>query len=192
MRDGVYTFRAHGQIYHFVDQLKHRDAPKYLQLYFYDTEAELDRRMFRTPDLDRSTVQMLMGVLIDVNPYAQTFKMLGGVENLDNYRITLNASVDLDQRTYNRPTTSQVGAIWVEGNEEYSSYKRSIKIYDVNNQPRLVQCYYGCYDPLAYPLLFPNGEVGWHNKIARVGESIDEILAEDLNEDEDDEGTLFY
>ncbi|KAK9688716.1 hypothetical protein RND81_09G006000 [Saponaria officinalis] len=28
--------------------------------------------------------------------------------------------------------------------------------------------YYGCYDPLQYPLLFPRGESGWHQGISRV------------------------
>jgi hypothetical protein len=190
MRDGVYTFRAHGQIYHFLDQLVHENEPKYLQLYFYDTDAELDRRMERTSDLDRRIVQVLMDIL-SANPYAQTFRMLRDVPTLDNYRITLNASVDLDQRTYNRPTASQVGAVWVEGNGDQTSYKRSIRVYDKNNCARRVHCYHGCYDPLAYPLLFPNGDVGWHNRIPRAGESLDSISDEDLNqfEFEEDEGT---
>ena len=25
--------------------------------------------------------------------------------------------------------------------------------------------YYGCYDPLQYPQLFPKGDVGWHQNI---------------------------
>lgn len=28
--------------------------------------------------------------------------------------------------------------------------------------------YFGCYDPLQYPLLFPNGESGWHQGTERV------------------------
>lgn len=31
-----------------------------------------------------------------------------------------------------------------------------------------MQYYFGCYDPLQYPLLFPYGETGWHQGIQRV------------------------
>ena len=30
-----------------------------------------------------------------------------------------------------------------------------------------VQYYYGCFDPLQYPLLFPLGESGWHQGIEK-------------------------
>ena len=192
MRDGVYTFRAHGQIYHFLDQLVPQNEPKYLQLYFYDTDAELDQRMDRTPNLDRSTVQILMGVLSN-NPYAQTFRMLRDIPTLDNYRITLNASVrDLDQRIYNKPTVSQVGAVWVEGNGDQTSYKRSIIVYDKNNCPTRVQCYHGCYDPLGYPLLHPNGEPGWHKEIPMVGQSMTTTSTTETTQFEEDGGTLCF
>jgi len=32
----------------------------------------------------------------------------------------------------------------------------------------LVNYYYGCYDPLQYPLLFPHGQNGWHCGIKKV------------------------
>jgi hypothetical protein len=120
MKHGVYTFRAHGQIYHFLDQLVSQNGPKYLQLYFYDTDAELEKWMDTTPNLDRRTVEILMGVLSN-NPYAQTFRMLRDIFTLDNYQITLNASVDLDQITYNKPTASQVGAVLLYGWRECRS-----------------------------------------------------------------------
>ena len=42
---GVYTFRASGGIYHRIDQLVPRNGqPKYLRLYFYDSEVELSHR----------------------------------------------------------------------------------------------------------------------------------------------------
>ena len=35
--------------------------------------------------------------------------------------------------------------------------------------------FFGCCDPLAYPLFFPNGKVGWHPKIPRAGVFMDFI-----------------
>ncbi|KAL7258628.1 hypothetical protein ACSBR1_004697 [Camellia fascicularis] len=41
-KNGMYTFRAKGQIYHYINSLQPPNTrPKYLQLYFYETENEL-------------------------------------------------------------------------------------------------------------------------------------------------------
>lgn len=107
MTSGVYTFRAHGAVYHKIDQLVPRDGqPRYLQLYFYDSESELSHRL-QWPNLDRNVIEILTRVL-SMNPYVRTFRSLGELGPLENYRVTLNASVELDQRVYNRPTTSEV------------------------------------------------------------------------------------
>ncbi|KAJ1684991.1 hypothetical protein LUZ63_016381 [Rhynchospora breviuscula] len=136
-------------------------------------------------------VKTLMEVFLH-NPYAQNFKRLGEMQSLDNVGITLNASVELDQRRYNKPTASQVGAIWVEGNEENATYKRSIKIYDKNDSSIRIQCYWGIYDPLSYPLFFPNGEVGWHDKILRknMTSAEDDAHAEDDTHAEEGEDSI--
>ncbi|KAK9073844.1 hypothetical protein SSX86_006438 [Deinandra increscens subsp. villosa] len=151
MRDGVYTFRAHKGIYHQIPPLVSSDGvARYLQLYFYDPDTELDLRL-QWPNLDRNITQIIRRVL-STNPYVHTFRSLAELGPLDNYRVTLNASVELDQRVYNRPTTSEP--------------------------------YFGCYDPLSYPLFFPNGEEGWHPNIPRQGES---MTRTDNNEDNIDE-----
>ncbi|KAJ9556655.1 hypothetical protein OSB04_011269 [Centaurea solstitialis] len=184
MTSGVYTFRAHGAIYHRIDQLVPRDGqPRYLQLYFFDAESEVSHRV-QWPNLDRNVTELLARVL-SVNPYVRTFRSLAELGPLDNYRVTLNASVELDQRVYNRPTTSEVAGIWVEGNDNITAYKRSIVVYGRSDYSKKIEHYYGCYDPLAYPLFFPNGESGWHARIPRHGVCIDEIINEDENFDED-------
>jgi hypothetical protein len=83
----------------------------------------------------------------------------------------------------------QVAGIWVEGNDNITAYKRSIVVYGRSDYSKKIEHYYGCYDPLAYPLFFPNGESGWHARIPRHGVCIDEIVNEDENFDQDLEGT---
>ncbi|PWA77087.1 hypothetical protein CTI12_AA229780 [Artemisia annua] len=184
MSSGVYTFRASGGIYHRIDQLVPRDGnPRYLQLYFYDSESELNHRL-KWDNLDRNVVEILTRVLA-TNPYVRTFRSLGQLGPLDKYRVTLNASVELDQRVYNRPTTSEVAGIWVEGNDNITAYKRSIVVYGRSQCSENIQPSYACYDPMSYVLFFPNGEPGWHPKIPRDGVSIDEITNEDENMDHD-------
>ena len=41
----------------------------------------------------------------------------------------------------------------------------------------MVKYNFGCYDPLQYSLLFPNGEVGWHQHIKKT-------ILNDTNENE--------
>ena len=104
---GVYTFHTHGGIYHRIDLLVPRNGrPRYLQLYFYDAESEFSHRL-KWSNLDRSIIQILTRVL-STNPYFRTFRSLAALGTLDNYRVTLNASMELDQRVYNRPTISEV------------------------------------------------------------------------------------
>ncbi|GJS82318.1 hypothetical protein Tco_0748859 [Tanacetum coccineum] len=153
---GVYNFCVQGGIYHRIDQLVPRDGePRYLQLYFYDAESEFEYRL-KWLNLDREIIRILSRVLAP-NPYVQTFRSLGNLGPLDKYRVELTASVKVDQRLYNRPTTSEVASIWVEGNENITTYKRSIVVYGRSEYPTHIQPYFACYDPLSYPLFFPNG-----------------------------------
>ncbi|XP_076913979.1 uncharacterized protein LOC143572814 [Bidens hawaiensis] len=188
MKDGVYTFRAHKGIYHKVDQLVPRDGtPRYLQLCFYDPDIELNLRL-QWPNLDRDITKILTRVL-STNPYVKTFRRLAELGPLDNYSITLNASVELDQRVFNRPTTSEVAGIWVEGNDNITAYKRSIVLYGISEYSQNIQSYFGCYDPLSYPLFFPNGESYWHPNLPRQGVLISEVHNDNDNIDEETENT---
>lgn len=84
----------------------------------------------------------------------------------------------------------QVAGIWVEGNDNISTYERSIVVYGRSDYPTQIQPYEGCYDPLSYPLLFPNGEPGWHAKIARAGVSINEVVVAEEDIDAHEEGII--
>nr|KAJ0223153.1 hypothetical protein LSAT_V11C200065140 [Lactuca sativa] len=188
MNSGVYTFCAHGTLYHNIDQLISRDGKsRYLQLYFYDGEADISQRS-SWKNVDRRIIQKLTRILAS-NPYVRTFKQLSDLGPLDNYRVTLNASVELDQRVYNKPTTSEVAGIWVEGNDNITAYKRSIIVYGRSNYSTEIQPHFGFYDPLSYPLFFPNGESGWHPKIPRYGVAMDEIISDNEDNDEGSEGS---
>ncbi|KAD5508266.1 hypothetical protein E3N88_15969 [Mikania micrantha] len=97
MRDDVYMFHAHTDIFLKIDQLVPRDVkPKYLQLYFYDPNAELDHKL-QWPNFDGSITEMLARVLY-TNRCVKTFQCLGKLGPLENYLVTFNASVELDKR----------------------------------------------------------------------------------------------
>ncbi|KAG5578001.1 hypothetical protein H5410_058135 [Solanum commersonii] len=89
------------------------------------------------------------------------------VPDLSNFYIALKSDAGLDQRVYNLPTTSEVAAIWVEKEFNEIGSSPHIRIYTRSNQSQILNYYYGCYDPLQYPLLFPYGQSGWHCAIKK-------------------------
>jgi hypothetical protein len=153
-----------------------------LQLYIYDTDENLFHRVKRSPNLRLDLIRKILAIL-EHNPYAQVFKSLGAVPNLDEYRISLNTDIKLDQRRYNAPTTSQVAAIWVEGSDPQKTFDRSVIMYGKGERerPLYIRAYYGCYDPLSYPLFFPRGEIGWNRLMPYIG------AADDTNQDSVDD-----
>ncbi|XP_027166434.1 uncharacterized protein LOC113766438 [Coffea eugenioides] len=165
--NGIYTFKVQGQTYHFIkDLIPHGGSGLYLQLYFHDTDHELENRMAVSERLTETIVMKIMEVMKS-NPYACFLRSLRNVPNLDSYQIVLKSHSQNDQRVFNHPTASQVAALWTETESSGASYGRHIQIYTKEGRDHLVQYYYGCYDPLQYPLLFALGETGWHSGIRR-------------------------
>ena len=159
---GVYTFCAHGALYYKMDNLvPGGQGPRHLQLYIYDTDETMEHRVKRSPDLDINLIRKILEILKH-NPYVQIFKRCGSALNLEEYRISLNTDIKLDQRRYNAPTSSQVAALWVEGSDPENTFDRQVVVHGKGDRPIFIKAYYGCYDPLAYPLFFPGGETGWN------------------------------
>nr|GEZ62766.1 hypothetical protein [Tanacetum cinerariifolium] len=50
----------------------------------------------------------------------------------------------------------KVAGIWMEDNDNITTYKRSIIVYGRSEYPTHLQPYFACYDPLSYLLFFPN------------------------------------
>lgn len=65
------------------------------------------------------------------------------------------------------PIVSQVAAIWNENEDDDELAEREIIVRNHDGHNHIIQYYYGCYDPLRYPLLFPRGEPGWHRGIKK-------------------------
>ncbi|XP_074298792.1 uncharacterized protein LOC141629731 [Silene latifolia] len=196
---GIYTFRVQGQFYHFInDVLPTQEEPRYMQLYFFDNDVELWHRLRSCPDLTQIVVSTLMRIM-NVNPYAVFFRSLREVGIHEESRIVIRADPTHDQRTHNAPTASQVAAIWVEDEGSSEPQRHDIVVYAWSGVSHRVRHYYGCYDPLQYPLLFPYGDTGWHRCIYKYNSShrrrevcptfpINEVLvqtAEDLIEAKD-------
>lgn len=97
--------------------------------------------------------------------------MLKDVDVQGHNNILIRTSPTVDQRTYNAPTASQVAAIWIEGDASTGSSSVNIVVHGISGESHRVLHYYGCFDPLQYPILFPFGECGWHQGIGNQNES---------------------
>ncbi|XP_049382812.1 uncharacterized protein LOC125847172 [Solanum stenotomum] len=165
----VYNFKAQGQIYHDLPSLIPKDEkPRYFQLYFYDTDHEMVNRMSILEDAKLS--EELMGKIrkiMNQNPYAQFFMQLKHHSSFQNLEIRIAANASLDQRVYNKPSVDQVATIWVDGNNLNIPFKREIIVHEHSGNKHRVKHYYGCYDPLQYPLILPRGKGGWHQGVVK-------------------------
>jgi hypothetical protein len=177
---GVYTFRAHGQIYHNVLSFGKEDdtEPRHLELYFYDDDPSLDHRYCRCREecfrKDKEVIDVLVGILRG-NPYSEHLRSMGHVEKVEDYHIVLNLDQQLDQRIYNVPSTSEVAAVWIDGSECYGQFQHSVLLQGKNRSIHRIWSYHACYGALSYPLFLPRGELGWHNCISKVGVTMQQV-----------------
>ncbi|KAK4486652.1 hypothetical protein RD792_006710, partial [Penstemon davidsonii] len=104
--------------------------PWYFQLYFVDSEEEVESRMkiLENASLSENTVKKLIKIL-EVNPYARVFRQLRDYPSMDDVQVRIKKDVILDQRVYNSPTADQVAAVWVEGNNANIPFNRDIVVY---------------------------------------------------------------
>ncbi|KAK4387582.1 hypothetical protein Sango_2364800 [Sesamum angolense] len=155
-RQGVYTFRAQGMVYHDLPGLlPDEKGPNPFQLYFIETENEVENRMriLENSSICEATVQKLLRVL-EGNPYAKIFRRLKDYPSVKDIQLHISKDVKLDQRVYNSPTADQVAAIWVEGNDGDIPFERDIIVYSHSGHRHRIKHYYGCNDPRQYPILF--------------------------------------
>lgn len=172
---GIYTLRIQGQVYHYINELEpssnnldpSSNKLSHLQLYFYDSDHEVENRLRFSEKLRASIVKKLIHIL-EPNPYAIFFRSLSNINELDTHRIIIRCDSGLDQRVYNLPSVSQVAAIWIDNDGSTEHTERVITVHRTSGQSERIHYNFGCYDALQYPLLFPLGETGWHYGIKRV------------------------
>ena len=129
-------------------------------------QAEI-RASFHHGLLDKTTVLQLQHMLRLHNPYITVFMTA-------RERLVLNENISLclktidvrhcDHRRYNRPTASEV-AIIMPGTGEEQVDRRDIILQARSGRFKRISELHSAYCALRYPLLFPNGQQGWHPNI---------------------------
>ncbi|KAL5648095.1 hypothetical protein ACJX0J_042450, partial [Zea mays] len=159
MNCGIYTFRAHGMMYHNVS-LEHR--------YRKCRQDQLEK--------DKAVTKQLVEILKG-NPYSEHLRSMGHVDNIEDYHIALNLDQTLNQNLYNAPITWEVAAVWIERSERRGQFSNSVMLHGKDRSSHGICSYHGCYDALSYPMFFPKGELGWHANIPKSNVSMDEVDA---------------
>ncbi|XP_074313505.1 uncharacterized protein LOC141648681 [Silene latifolia] len=110
--------------------------------------------------------------ITETNPYARFFRSLRELPVNKETQILLNKNTTLDQRVYNAPTSDEVAVIWTDNSSSSESSTPYITVTAKDNRAHRIMHYYGCYDPLQYPLLFPSGECGWVQGLRKTSPSV--------------------
>ncbi len=75
---GPYSFHIQGELYHKIKSLCSTEGqrPQFAQLYIHDMENECQNRHAIMPSLDPTTLDWLLTMMYNINPYVEVFKMV--------------------------------------------------------------------------------------------------------------------
>jgi hypothetical protein len=116
---GLYSFRIQGELYHKIGSLcpAKGQRPQFAQLYIHDTKCEHQNRHTVMPSLDPTTLDRLLTMMYNINPYVEVFKMARDMMATEgvpvDLKLRLIASQTKDARQYKVPTADEVIALMV-------------------------------------------------------------------------------
>ncbi|XP_019431360.1 PREDICTED: uncharacterized protein LOC109338549, partial [Lupinus angustifolius] len=168
---GPPTFRIQGQACHHIGSLLPmlRNAPKFAQLYIYDTENEIQNRiagLSNEGQLDAQIVCNLSVMLDEHNTHVKSFRMAKEryqFSRISDLKLKLISDRVSDGRIYNLPSVSEVAALIV-GDVDNPS-KRDIVLEKQSGQLKRINELHTSYLAYQYPLLFPYGEDGYRHDV---------------------------
>lgn len=174
---GPYIYRLNGQNHHVFGSLipDDGDTPKFCQLYIYDTGNEVNNRMrwVNVADgqvVDAEVVDGLIRMLDEQNELVKKFRMARDRwENNDivDLKVELKVCRAESGRVNHISPSDEVAGIMV-GSTSNTTPDRDIIIEPKMGKLERVSYIHPKFMALQYPLLFPNGEDGYHHKTVRV------------------------
>ncbi|XP_065362023.1 uncharacterized protein LOC135955598 [Calliphora vicina] len=166
---GIYHFKIHNIFYHKAGPItaQNGQSPRYAQLYFYDVEEACSYRMQANQSCDDNLMRQISIELNRVNPFVRSFLSMKEYcdrfqnENREVYMV-IKVNRELDLRRYNDATQTDVAVIFSTVDGEPPFERNMTSFPKTNGTLRQVSVLDSSLDPLAYPLLYPNGDIGWH------------------------------
>lgn len=164
------TFKIQGQIYHKAGSLlPFPDAEhKFLQIYFIgNSNDQVNQRCGINKATKREIVESLQNLFHEHNELIKLFKTAIEQMPSDNHKIVIRADktpVGQHARRFNAPTIDEVAIVIV--GEQFES--RDIVLHRRNDRLQRVAETHRSYDALQYPILFWEGEDGYHFNIKMI------------------------
>lgn len=164
------TFKIQGQVYHQIGSLMPmpNETPKFLQIYFMGSDEERVgircQYNFIERAEERAIVELLENFLENRNQLIQLFKRVSPQLRNDNYQIVIKADkVPSGEHAgrFNAPTVDEVAVVMVGDPVE----SRAIKITRRDSNVHTIRDIHRSYDALQYPLIFWEGQDGYHINI---------------------------
>lgn len=183
-----------GDFRHLIGDLIPPDGqiPKFLSLYFLDTERALQARLANANSLNsahqvnENILNMLDAMLRRTHPMAKSCMLMKDMyetalqesegQPIPYVRLTLLNEKDvpnelrdttLHSRQVNGPAGDTICALWVSRTEQPIE-RKGIYITEKSGRLQTIGLYDKWVDMCTYSLLFPNGESGYTNKIVLV------------------------
>ncbi|GKC43193.1 hypothetical protein Tco_1060915 [Tanacetum coccineum] len=157
---GPYVFKISGQLYHWIGSLcpSEGDPPRFLQLYIYDTDNEVDNRMNHfggdNSELRRDIVEGLINLLDTHNALVQLFRTAREKlkdTHIPNFKVRLYNVIGA--REYELPTGDMLGTIVYETGPG-ADMDYNIILERRSGYPQRVNKLHPSYMSLQFPLLF--------------------------------------
>ena len=131
----------------------------------------------RSPVKNPGVMEVINRVMLEFSPYARAYSQMHAVEQaeeLDAAELDRQPQVvrlffkrGPDCRRYNEPTHNEVAAVFL-GEDGAPPAERDIVVYPRDRPPERIS-YMSCHvDPMCYPILFPRGDLGWHDGMRHV------------------------
>ncbi|XP_021991362.1 uncharacterized protein LOC110888130 [Helianthus annuus] len=171
----LYTFRISGQNYHRIGSMLpvEGEQPRYAQLYFYDTQNEVKNHITALfgqthchDTCDEAIVASLIRMLDTHSPLATAFRMARDwctQNESNNCQLRLLGQI-INNPQYNRPNVSEV-AVLMTNDFGDNTEPRDVIVSTTHGALQHISELHQLYMPLQYPLLFPYGETGFHERI---------------------------
>ncbi|XP_035837189.1 uncharacterized protein LOC110944815 [Helianthus annuus] len=171
-----YVFCISGQNFHTLGGLVPAPGkdPKFSQLYIYDTDNEVSnrKRLFsestnksdsHLKQLEIQLIKFLKDFLDHNNELVKSYRIARNHFNEnpnENFKLRLIYKRDLDGRTYNLPSTSEVAALIVGDLHKIIDHRDIVVESHTEGLQRISELH-PSYLALQYPILFPNGDDGY-------------------------------
>ena len=160
------NFKIQGKVHHKIGSLIPADegSPKFLQLYFYDTDEATEHRLDIMPKLSEDILKKLTSIIKETNCYVKSFKAAYEMTNeegeLKIFLISDKSKIPSGQHSgrYNLPDGCEVAALMPgDGDGELE-----VLIRDRDNHLTQISTLHRSYDALSYVLIDPYGTDGFH------------------------------